>query len=205
MNYRILRDYIKLFFSIIFSWLYFPHILIIILSKRSRKLVFSDILRLKDRIGINLNKWLYLLLFLHTDSYFRVLFYHRIGPFKSYLISWYRPGDRYFTIGTYTKIGYGFKYDHPFSTILNANSIGDNFSCLHGVTLGKKSGGLPIIGNNVFLGASCTIIGEVTIGDNVIVGAGSVVLHDVPSNAIVAGNPAKIIKLSNTTIPNRNV
>lgn len=39
-----------------------------------------------------------------------------------------------------------------------------------------------------------TIIGNVNIGDNVIVGAGSVVVKDVPSNCVVAGNPAKIIK-----------
>lgn len=39
-----------------------------------------------------------------------------------------------------------------------------------------------------------TIIGDITIGDNVIVGAGSVVTKDVPSNCIVAGNPAKVIK-----------
>lgn len=51
----------------------------------------------------------------------------------------------------------------------------------------------PIIGNNVTLGASVTIIGEIHIGDNVIIGAGSVVVKDVPNNVVIAGNPAKII------------
>ena len=39
-----------------------------------------------------------------------------------------------------------------------------------------------------------TIIGPVHIGDNVIIGAGSVVVKDVPSNCVVAGNPAKVIR-----------
>ncbi len=43
------------------------------------------------------------------------------------------------------------------------------------------------------IGANATIICGVTIGENAIVGAGSVVTKDVPDNAIVAGNPAKVI------------
>ena len=41
---------------------------------------------------------------------------------------------------------------------------------------------------------NCLILGGITVGDNVIVGAGSVVVKDVPSNCVVAGNPAKVIK-----------
>ena len=50
------------------------------------------------------------------------------------------------------------------------------------------------IGKNVWIGANCTILPGVTIGDNSIIGAGSVVTKDVPENAVVAGNPAKLIK-----------
>jgi len=50
-------------------------------------------------------------------------------------------------------------------------------------------GGSPIIGNNVNIGSNSCIIGHVTIGDNVIIGAGSIVVKDVPSNVVVAGNP----------------
>ena len=38
------------------------------------------------------------------------------------------------------------------------------------------------------------IIGNITIGNNVTIGAGSVVVKDVPDNAVVVGNPAKIVK-----------
>lgn len=44
------------------------------------------------------------------------------------------------------------------------------------------------------IGSGATILSKVTIGENAIVGAGSVVTKDVPSNTIVAGNPAKKIR-----------
>jgi acetyltransferase-like isoleucine patch superfamily enzyme len=54
--------------------------------------------------------------------------------------------------------------------------------------------GKSIIGKNVFIGMNSLLVKPVSIGDNAVIGAGSVVTRDVPSNAIVAGNPAKIIK-----------
>ncbi len=50
------------------------------------------------------------------------------------------------------------------------------------------------IGNNVFVGARSTIMPGVTIGDNCIIGLGSIVTKDVPSNSVVCGVPAKVIK-----------
>lgn len=44
------------------------------------------------------------------------------------------------------------------------------------------------------IGSGSTILSNVTIGENALVGAGSVVTRDVPANAIVAGNPAKILR-----------
>jgi UDP-2-acetamido-3-amino-2,3-dideoxy-glucuronate N-acetyltransferase len=43
------------------------------------------------------------------------------------------------------------------------------------------------------IGSNATILCGVTIGENAIVGAGSVVTHDVPAGAIVAGNPAHLL------------
>lgn len=50
------------------------------------------------------------------------------------------------------------------------------------------------IGDNVWIGGSATILPGVTIGDNVVVGAGAVVTKDIPSDVLVGGNPARIIK-----------
>lgn len=54
---------------------------------------------------------------------------------------------------------------------------------------------MAVIGNNVDMTIGCKIIGGVTIGDNDIIAPNSVVVKDVPDNAIVSGVPAKIIKI----------
>lgn len=50
------------------------------------------------------------------------------------------------------------------------------------------------IGNDCWIGAKVTVLAGVTIGNGVVVGAGSVVTKSIPDNAIVVGNPARIVK-----------
>lgn len=58
--------------------------------------------------------------------------------------------------------------------------------------------GLPItIEDNVWIGGSATILPGVTVGRNSIIAAGAVVTKDVPSNSIVGGNPARLIRVIN--------
>lgn len=200
MDKKKIRDYILLTFSILFIVLYIPHIIIYLLLSNKRKIINKDIDVLKAKINIKLNNIGALIFFLHTNSYFRTLFYHRIGSIASLLTSWYRPGCKYFIISKTTKIGGGCLPAHPYSTILNAESIGDNFSFRHLTTLGNKGdneiNNRPSILNNVTLGASVTIIGKITIGNNVVIGAGSVVTKNVPDNCVVVGNPARIISIN---------
>jgi acetyltransferase-like isoleucine patch superfamily enzyme len=51
-----------------------------------------------------------------------------------------------------------------------------------------------VVKRGASIGSGSTILSEVVIGENAIVGAGSVVTHDVPANAIVAGNPARFMR-----------
>jgi UDP-2-acetamido-3-amino-2,3-dideoxy-glucuronate N-acetyltransferase len=53
------------------------------------------------------------------------------------------------------------------------------------------------IKKNASIGSSATILCGLTIGENAIVGAGSIVTKDVPPFAVVAGNPARIIRMIN--------
>lgn len=91
-------------------------------------------------------------------------------------------------------IGEGMWIAHPYSMILNAESIGKNFRRIHCTTLGASKNGIPTIGDNVSLGANVVIIGGVKIGNNVSIGAGSVVVKDISDNSVAVGNPAKVIK-----------
>lgn len=45
------------------------------------------------------------------------------------------------------------------------------------------------------IGSGATILSNLVIGENALVGAGSVVTHDVPDNAVVAGNPARLLRM----------
>ena len=54
--------------------------------------------------------------------------------------------------------------------------------------------GDTVVGNDVWIGARVLILKGITIGDGAVVAAGSVVTRDVPAKALVAGNPARIIK-----------
>ena len=47
---------------------------------------------------------------------------------------------------------------------------------------------------NVWIGAGAIVLPGVTLGENAVAGAGAVVTRDVPPNAVVGGNPARLIK-----------
>lgn len=50
------------------------------------------------------------------------------------------------------------------------------------------------VGRRCFIGANAILMAGITIGDEVVVGSGAVVTRDVPSHAIVAGNPARVLR-----------
>lgn len=93
-------------------------------------------------------------------------------------------------------IGGGLRIWHFGGIFINAGAvIGKNCTLRQGVTVGNRAenGPLPIIGDNVDIGAYAQILGGVKLGNNSKVGAMSVVLIDVPEGATAVGNPARII------------
>jgi serine O-acetyltransferase len=98
------------------------------------------------------------------------------------------------------QIGHSCFIDHGSGIVIGETAIvGHHCILFHGVTLGgtgKHSGKKrhPTVGNHVFLGAGCKILGNITIGDRCKVGAGSVVVKDVPENCTVIGVPGRCFK-----------
>lgn len=92
-------------------------------------------------------------------------------------------------------IGPGLRIHH-FGTIFVHSDvkIGANCTLRQGVTIGNKhdGGGVPVLEDNVELGAYAQILGPVTIGKGAVIGAMSVVLSDVPPGHTAVGIPAKI-------------
>lgn len=171
-----------------------PHVIAYLCSD-NKGLIDKDLNRYVVSLGLPDNNILTLLFLMVHYDYYRNIFYNRIG-LVSLLFRWYSPKNKTFSL--HNNVGGGIYVAHPVATILNAKSIGENFSCRHCTTIGNKIDGrndlVPVIGNDVTVGANVCIIGDIKIGNNVVIGAGSVVVKDIPDNCVVVGNPAKVIR-----------
>lgn len=97
-------------------------------------------------------------------------------------------------IGRESTFGYG-----GMGVVIHSKSIiGENCTICQQVTIGggnSRFPGVPVIGNNVYIAKGSIVMGGITIGNNVTIGANAVVTKPVPDNAIVAGVPAKILRI----------
>jgi serine O-acetyltransferase len=95
------------------------------------------------------------------------------------------------------KIGRRFFIDHGSGVVVGETTeIGNDVHLYQGVVLGgvtlQKKKRHPTVGNNVMIGSGTIVLGPVVIGDGARIGAASLVIHDVPPNAVAVGVPARL-------------
>lgn len=96
------------------------------------------------------------------------------------------------------KIGKGFYIGHYGGIFIGAIEMGKYCNVFQQVTIGHGGRGtdrygIPKIGNYVHIGPGAKVLSKVRIGNNVSIGANAVVSKDIPDNAIVVGNPGRIV------------
>ncbi len=100
------------------------------------------------------------------------------------------------SISKSVKVGPGLRIWHFGNIFIHPGvHIGANCTLRQGVTIGNRTAGgpVPVLGDDVELGAYAQVLGGVHIGNGAKVGAMAVVLQDVPDGATAVGNPARII------------
>jgi serine O-acetyltransferase len=97
-------------------------------------------------------------------------------------------------------IGDGFFIDHGMGVVIGETAeIGDDVTLYQGVTLGGTGFATgkrhPTVQENVTIGSGAKLLGPITVGHGSKIGANSVVIHDVPPNSTVVGNPGHPVRV----------
>jgi serine O-acetyltransferase len=98
------------------------------------------------------------------------------------------------------RIGRGLFIDHGAGVVIGETAeVGDDVTIYQGVTLGgtgfARGKRHPTVGNEVMIGAGAALLGPIAIGERSKIGANSVVIHDVPPNSTVVGNPGHPVRV----------
>ena len=98
------------------------------------------------------------------------------------------------------RIGRGFFIDHGMGVVIGETAeIGKNVTLYQGVTLGGTGFAAgkrhPTLQDNVTIGSGAKLLGPITVGHGSKIGANSVVIHDVPPNSTVVGNPGHPVRV----------
>lgn len=78
--------------------------------------------------------------------------------------------------------------------IAGGATIGGNVTISHQVTIGRSRGGVPVIGDDVYIGPGAKIFGGIHVGNGVHIGANCVVFQDIPDNATVVLQKPRVIE-----------
>src|SRR5690348_4087092 len=97
-------------------------------------------------------------------------------------------------------VGDGFFIDHGMGVVIGETAeIGNDVTLYQGVTLGGTGFATgkrhPTVQDNVTIGSGAKLLGPITIGHGAKIGANSVVIHDVPPNSTVVGNPGHPVRI----------
>jgi serine O-acetyltransferase len=97
-------------------------------------------------------------------------------------------------------IGDGFFIDHGMGVVIGETAeIGNDVTLYQGVTLGGTGFATgkrhPTVQDNVTIGSGAKLLGPITVGHGSKIGANSVVIHDVPPNSTVVGNPGHPVRV----------
>lgn len=124
----------------------------------------------------------------------------RLRPF-GLLLKAHSLGSTGADIHPYAKIGPGFCLVHTSGVVIGQGVVVGRDCRMHqGVTIGEPGRGSraamsnPVIGDQVTIGAHAVIMGPAHVGNRAIIGANSVVVSDIPDDAIAAGIPARVIR-----------
>ncbi len=103
-----------------------------------------------------------------------------------------------------TQIGEGFYIGHLGRVIIHPDArLGKNINIATGVTIGMenrgKRKGVPVIGDECWIGANSVIVGNIKVGNDVLIAPLTYVNFDIPAHSIVIGNPGRIIPRENAT------
>jgi len=98
------------------------------------------------------------------------------------------------------KIGRGLFIDHGAGVVIGETAeVGDGVTMYQGVTLGgtgfARGKRHPTVGREVMIGSGAKLLGPIEVGARSKIGANSVVVHDVPENATVVGNPGHPVRV----------
>ena len=98
------------------------------------------------------------------------------------------------------RIGRGLFIDHGVGVVIGETAeVGDDVTIYQGVTLGgtgfARGKRHPTVGNEAMIGAGAALLGPIEIGERAKIGANSVVIHDVPPNSTVVGNPGHPVRV----------
>lgn len=98
------------------------------------------------------------------------------------------------------QVGSAFFVDHGMGVVVGETAeIGENVTLYQGVTLGGTGFATgkrhPTVQDNVTIGSGAKLLGPITIGHGSKIGANSVVIHDVPPNSTVVGNPGHPVRV----------